>query len=198
MFYVCTVRDSVRVPPRALGREMKKENLKEAVLKQLKEDYEGYVDEDLGVIVAVLDVKELGEVKLPPGDPNAYIDAVFDILTFYPLMQEVVDGIITDITEFGAFARIGPMDGLIHVSQIMDDYVRYDPSIPAFIGKETNRTLKMGDLVRARIVSVSLKETVTDSKVGLTMRQPGLGKWEWIEAEKKKAEEEKKKKEGKK
>ncbi len=191
MFYVCTVKDSVRIPPSEIGKD-----LKEAVKKQLKEEYEGYVDEDLGVIIAILEVKKLGETKVIWGDPGVYIDAVFDVLTYYPLLQEVVDGVVTDITEFGAFARIGPMDGLIHVSQIMDDFVRYDPSVPAFIGKESNRVLKIGDLVRARIVTVSLKESVTDSKVGLTMRQPGLGKWEWIEAEKKKAEEEKKSEKG--
>ncbi len=188
MFYVYTVRDTVRVPPRKIS-----EDLKKAVLEELKDVYEGTVDEDMGVIVAILDVKEIGEGKIIWGDGGVYVDTVFDVLTFYPTLNEVVDGFITDITEFGAFARIGPLDGLIHVSQIMDDFVRYDPSVPAFIGKESNRMLKIGDFVRARIVTVSLKESIADTKIGLTMRQPGLGKWEWIEAEKKKAEEQAKK-----
>ena len=185
MFYVYTVRDTVRVPPSKLSGDLKK-----AVLEELKEVYEGTVDEDMGVIIAVTDVKEVGEGKIIWGDGGVYVDTVFDVLTFLPLLNEVVDGFITDITEFGAFARIGPLDGLIHVSQIMDDFVRYDPSVPAFIGKESNRTLRIGDMVRARIVTVALRESIADTKVGLTMRQPGLGKWEWIEAEKKKAEQE--------
>ncbi len=185
MFYVYTVRDTVRVPPSKLSGDLKK-----AVLEELKEVYEGTVDEDMGVIIAVTGVKEVGEGKIIWGDGGVYVDTVFDVLTFLPLLNEVVDGFITDITEFGAFARIGPLDGLIHVSQIMDDFVRYDPSVPAFIGKESNRTLRIGDMVRARIVTVSLKESIADTKIGLTMRQPGLGKWEWIEADKKKAEQE--------
>ncbi len=185
MFYVYTVRDTVRVPPSKLSGDLKK-----AVLEELKEIYEGTVDEDMGVIIAVTGVKEVGEGKIIWGDGGVYVDTVFDVLTFLPLLNEVVDGFITDITEFGAFARIGPLDGLIHVSQIMDDFVRYDPSVPAFIGKESNRTLRIGDMVRARIVTVSLKESIADTKIGLTMRQPGLGKWEWIEADKKKAEQE--------
>jgi len=188
VFYVYTVRDTVRVPPRKIS-----EDLKKAVLEELKDVYEGTVDEDMGVIVAILDVKEIGEGKIIWGDGGVYVDTVFDVLTFYPTLNEVVDGFITDITEFGAFARIGPLDGLIHVSQIMDDFVRYDPSVPAFIGKESNRMLRIGDFVRARIVTVSLKDSIADTKIGLTMRQPGLGKWEWIEAEKKKAEEQAKK-----
>ncbi|NPA86394.1 MAG: DNA-directed RNA polymerase [Candidatus Diapherotrites archaeon] len=176
MFYLYTVRDSVAVPPSKLSGD-----LKEAVLSQLKEDLEGRVDEDMGVIVAVTKVKEVGDAVIIPGDPNVFVDTVFEVLTYLPLLQEVVDGYVVDVAEFGLFVRIGPMDGLVHMSQIMDDYVRYDPSIPAFIGRETGRMVGMKDKVRARIVTVSLKETIAESKVGLTMRQPGLGKWEWLQ-----------------
>lgn len=187
MFYVCTLRDTVRVPPNRLSGDLKK-----AVLEQLKEEYEGIVDEDIGVVVAILSVKETGEGKIIWGDGGVYVDTVFEALTYVPLLQEVVDGFVTDITEFGAFVRIGPLDGLVHVSQITDDFVRYDPSIPAFLAREGKRVLRIGDMVRARIVTVSLRESIADTKVGLTMRQPGLGKWEWIEEDKKKQEEGKK------
>ncbi len=178
MFYLYTVRDSVAIPPSSLG-----EDIKEAALQELKKEYEGLVDEDMGVIVSIVNVRETGDAMVIPGDPNVYVDATFEVLTYKPLLQEVVDGYVVDVAEFGLFVRIGPMDGLVHMSQIMDDFVRYDPSIPAFIGKESNRSVGMKDKVRARIVTVSLKDTVTDSKIGLTMRQPGLGKWEWLEGE---------------
>ncbi len=170
-----TIRGTVRVPPAKMGSDRKV-----AVLEELKKLYEGMVDEDLGVIIKVIDVDEVGEGVVVPGDAGVYHEAVYKVLTYKPLLQEVVEGYVTDITEFGAFVRIGPLEGLVHMSQIMDEFVRYDPSIPAFIGKESERRLEVGDIVRARIVSVSLKETVADSKVGLTMRQPGLGKLEWI------------------
>jgi DNA-directed RNA polymerase subunit E' len=179
MFYIYTVRDSVALPPTKLG-----EDLRKAVLQQLKEELEGKVDEEMGVVVAVTDIKEIGEAQIVPGDPNVFVDTTFDILVFKPELQEVVDGIVTDVAEFGLFVRIGPMDGLVHMSQIMDDFVRYDPSVPAFIGRESGRSVSMKDKVRVRIVTVSLRETVADSKVGLTMRQPGLGKLEWLEGEK--------------
>ncbi len=42
--------------------------------------------------------------------------------------------------------------------------------------------------MRARIVALSLNErSPRESKIGLTMRQPGLGKLEWIEEDRKKA-----------
>lgn len=185
MFYKYVIRDTVRVPPNRLTGDLKRE-----VLAELKDTYEGIVDEDLGVIIAVTSVMETGEGKIIWGDGGVYVDTVFEVLAYKPLVQEVVDGYVTDITEFGAFVRVGPMDGLVHVSQIMDDFVRYDPSVPAFIGKETERMLRIGDKVRARIVTVAIRNSIADTKIGMTMRQPGLGKWEWIEAEKKKAAQE--------
>ena len=81
------------------------------------------------------------------------------------------------------------MDGLLHVSQVLDDRVDIDAENQRLIGKDTGRTLNIGDIVRARIVSIDLNEkNPQDSKIGLTMRQPGLGRLEWIEEDKRKQE----------
>jgi hypothetical protein len=55
---------------------------------------------------------------------------------------------------------------------------------------ETKRDLKVGYKVRARVVSLSLSEiSPRDSRIGLTMRQPALGRLEWIQEAHKKADE---------
>jgi DNA-directed RNA polymerase subunit E' len=51
-------------------------------------------------------------------------------------------------------------------------------------GKESKKIVKQGDRVRARIITISTKQ-IQNAKVGLTMRQPGLGKLEWLEEGKK-------------
>ena len=84
------------------------------------------------------------------------------------------------------FTRIGAIDGLIHVSQIMDDKLAYDAKNATYTGKKTGFKLKEGDLVKARIVGVSLGKG--RSKISLTMRQPGLGSLDWIEKDKKRKE----------
>jgi DNA-directed RNA polymerase subunit E' len=92
--------------------------------------------------------------------------------------------------------EIGPLDGLLHISQITDEYISYDEKNAKLVTKETGRTLGEGDKLRARLVAISLNERdPSDSKIGLTMRQPGLGKLEWIEEDMEK--EKKKEKEGK-
>ena len=66
---------------------------------------------------------------------------------------------------------------MIHISQTMEDYVSFSKT-NALLGKTTKRSLKPGDLCVARIIALSHKGN--DPKIGLTMRQPGLGKIEWI------------------
>jgi DNA-directed RNA polymerase subunit E' len=93
------------------------------------------------------------------------------------------------VTEYGAFVRFGPLDGLLHVSQIQDDHIDVDVGGQRLVGKETKRELRLEDHVRSRIVTISLNEvSPRESKIGLTMRQPGLGKLEWIAEDHVKAE----------
>ncbi len=54
--------------------------------------------------------------------------------------------------------------------------------------KNLKKTLEEGNFVRARIVAVSLKgKSTKETRIGLTMRQPNLGRFEWIEDEKNKS-----------
>src|SRR3989338_2948930 len=54
--------------------------------------------------------------------------------------------------------------------------------------KKTNKKLVKADTVIARIVTVSLRGTIPESKIGLTMRQFGLGKDEWLKLDEKRKE----------
>ncbi len=107
-----------------------------------------------------------------------------------PKDREIVQGEIVDITEFGAFVRCGALDGLVHISQVMDDFVSYDEKNSQLVGKQSRKILKEGDKVKARIISISFKE---QSKLGLTMRQPLLGNLKWLTEEPKEVKKEKRK-----
>lgn len=186
MFYKTEIRDHIRVPPRMfdLPRE-------ESILKSIKAEYDGYISQALGIVIDVSNVKEIREGIVIPGDGASYYETVFELLTFKPELQEVVLGSIKDIADFGAFINIGPTEGMIHISQTMDDFVSFAKD-KTLSGKETKHTLKVGDKCKARIVAVSFKDT-TNPKLGLTMRQPLLGREEWIkEGGKKQAAEEEK------
>jgi len=180
MYRIVTLEDKIRVPPTKLNMEVT-----QAVKESIADQMEGMLDPRVGVILAVTEINSVGEGKIYAGDPGVFYNTNFSVLAYKPELHELAYGEVIDNTEFGSFVRIGPMDGLIHISQLMDDFVSYDNKNSVFLGKESKRTLKEKDLVRARIIAVSFGKE--DNKIGLTMRQSGLGVLSWIEEEKKKA-----------
>lgn len=195
MFYRTNLKDHIRVPPSLFGM-----TAEEAVTKMIKKKYDGYISKELGTVIDVSKVTEIREGIIIAGDGASYYDTTFELLSFKPEMQEVVLGKIRDIADFGAFIHLGPIEGMIHVSQTMDDFVSFSKE-KVLSGKDSKKALKVGDRCRARIIAVSFKD-VSNPKLGLTMRQEFLGKLEWIEEAKgeskpkksKKASDDKKKK----
>ena len=175
MFKLITLEDTIRIPPDKFGNP-----LSVVGHEQLKMKYEGMIDPELGYVVAVAKIQVNPVGKIIPGDGATYHKAKFSLLTFLPRLQEIVEGEIVEIADFGAFIRIGPLDALLHVSQLLDDFISYDERQGVLLGKETKRKLATGDHVRVRITAVSLGRGGSSGKIGVTARQPFLGKLEWI------------------
>ena len=173
MFYKIGVKDRIRVTPDLFGIP-----LELGIVKMIKAKYEGFVSEETGIVVDVINVASIGEGMILPGDGSSFYDTTFDLLVFKPEMQEVVMGKIKDIADFGAFVTMGPIEGMVHIGQSMEDYASLSKD-KVLTGRDTKRSLKVGDVCKARIIAVSFKDSASP-KVGLTMRQAGLGKLEWI------------------
>ena len=171
MYKMLTISDKVRVPPSKFSL-----SLEEAVKSSLEDKLEGLIDRKVGVILSVVSVSNIGEGRILPGDGAIYYPVDMKMLVYYPEMHEVVKGFVIDVTEFGVFLRMGPLDGMVHVSQLMDDFVSYDMKNMVFTGRESKRTIKESDSVKARIISGSMGKQY---KIGLTTRQPGLGVLSW-------------------
>ena len=174
MFYQVTVRDHIRVPPRMFGV-----GKKEAVLANLKSSYEGYISKELGFVINVVSVGTIKEGVIIPGDGAGFYETEFELLTYKPELNELVYGQIRDITDFGAFVDIGGVEGMVHISQSMDDFVSFSKD-KVLQGKKSGQSLRVGDRCKARIIAVSYKD-LHNPKIGLTMRQEGLGKLDWLE-----------------
>lgn len=178
MFYLLEVEDHVRVEPKHFGLPTH-----EAIEKQLNESYVNSISKELGFVVAVLSVDSVDDGVIIPGDGAAFYRSAFKVLAWRPELGELVYGTIAEIANFGAFMQIGPAQGMIHISQTMEDYVSLNKQ-GTLSGKATKRVLAKGDDCLARIVAISYKGG--EPKIGLTMRQPGLGKVEWAKEDKKK------------
>lgn len=192
------IEDTIRILPDKFG-----EDLDKVVEEIVQQTFEGTIRKNHGIIVVTQNIEPVGDGIVIHGDGAMYQKVRFDALMFKPEMQEIINGIVCEIVEFGAFCHIGPIDALVHMSQIMNDYVEIDTENEIITGKEKKRKLRVGDPIRARIVAVSLNElSARESKIGLTMRQPALGAYEWLqepeaETEEKKEKTGKKKKKGK-
>lgn len=182
MYMLTQAERVVRIPPADLRQDIAN------VIDSLTGDsFEGRLGEDKSLTVLTRNVEAVGPGRIVHGDGAVYQTVKYEQLVFRPKDNELIEGVVVEVVKFGAFVRFGPLDGLLHISQVMDDRVDVDPENQRLVGKETSRTLGVGDRVKARIVSIDLNEkNPADSKIGLTMRQPGLGRIEWLEEDQKK------------
>ncbi|MHA1476938.1 MAG: DNA-directed RNA polymerase [Promethearchaeota archaeon] len=177
MFKVYTLTTKCEIPPFLFDQP---KTVSARII--LSEEYEGIITRDYGFIIAIVDVIDVGPGIIIPGNANTFHQVEFTILSFKPNLGDVVEGDIVELVDFGAFCRLGPLDGLVHVSQICDDYISYEQVGNRFIGKETGKILEVNNEVRTKVIAVSLG-TGRSGKLGLTMRQKFLGKYDWIEAD---------------
>ncbi len=134
-----------------------------ALLDKIKLDR--YVGEDVG-LPTLRDI--IGELKKPGRDPRetfvatAFREGVTEITDLKEGMT--LNGIVTNVAAFGAFVDIGVhQDGLVHVSQLADRFV-----------KDPNQVVKVGQPVQVRVLSVDVER----KRIALTMRSGGLEKSE--------------------
>jgi uncharacterized protein len=122
-----------------------------------------YTDDRFGA-PTVQDI--IGELEKPGRDPRpefktaAFQEGVETLNDLKPGM--VLEGVITNVTNFGAFVDIGVhQDGLVHISAMSDKFV-----------KDPREVVKAGDVVRVKVLEIDLPR----KRVGLSMRlsdEPG-------------------------
>lgn len=175
MFYLVSIKDTIRILPSSFGKDIKEE-AKEII----RMEYEDLVLKDIGYVITVTDILDIDLGKLLPKEEGMFSRCTFELLVFRPEMNEVVEGKVVEVVDFGVFVRLGPTDGLCHVSQVTDDFISYNSKQGILEGKDTGRTMMANDLVRARIVAISPASRSKAGKLGLTMRRPFLGKLDWV------------------
>lgn len=172
MFYKVKLKDYVNLSP-----DLFEGDLDGSIKEQLVRNYNTKTTEELGLVVSVVSVDKIGEGFKLPEDPARHYVVEFTLITYKPEIHEVLEGEVSSVTNFGVFVNMGIIDGLVHLSQTMTDQVSFS-NTGMIQGSESGQTLKAGMNVRAAVVAVSFKD-IRNVRVGLTMRQPGLGAIEW-------------------
>lgn len=189
MYFISKLREKIRVPPHLFAMEKN-----EAIKSVLNEFYAKKISRENGFIVEVLDAEAKSNGIVIAGDPHVYYDVEYEALSFKVDVNEIFLGKVMDIMEFGAFVNIGPFEGLLHVSQISKDKFVFNKKAKTLKSSKDDKEIKKGDLVLVKVSTVSMKSSVADVKISLTMRADGLGKLEWLTEKKKELKKDKEKK----
>ena len=174
MYYESEISVTIRVPPNRFG-----ERIDHVVLDIAREKYESSVHPDIGMIVGILGIRSLLPGKIVPGDGSTYHEVILNCVSFRPLKGEIIEGEVAETIKFGIFIRIGCTDTLCHVSQISNDKFSLAKGRNILVGRETNRTLRLGETVRSRIIQSSIDHV--SMKIAVTMRGEWLGTRKWME-----------------
>src|SRR4030065_2191838 len=110
--------DVVRIPPERLGEDI------DALARELtRTTLEGKVGPDRSLTLIASSIERVGEGRIVHGDGAVYQTVKYDAVVFLPQIQELTEGTLVGVLKFGAFIRFGPLDGLLPISQVMDDRV---------------------------------------------------------------------------
>ena len=87
---------------------------------------------------------------------------------------EEFDGIISSVANFGLFVKLpNTIEGLVHVSYMVDDYYHYDERHFAMIGERTGNVYRIGDEITVRLIKVDKDEHDIDFEiVGMKKKAP--------------------------
>ncbi len=121
-------------------------------------DIKKYVSQDVGLPTLNDIIEELAKPGRDPRQTPKVLEFASDVQTIEDLkIGMVVPGIVTNITNFGAFVDIGiKQDGLIHISQMADKYISNPSEVVKLQQHVSVRVIEV-DLIRGR-VQLSLKQ----------------------------------------
>ena len=76
---------------------------------------------------------------------------------------EEFEGMISSVTQFGFFVELpNTIDGLVHMTELTDDYYHYDEKNLMLVGEMTGKTYKLSDKVKVKVISCSKKDRTID------------------------------------
>jgi DNA-directed RNA polymerase subunit RpoE len=171
MFYLAKLKTTERISPNQLD-----ENIENLLLNILKEKYEGKCYSDLGNLLYIFKISNIEGGDICYGNGDVLFDVEFEALIQTFTQNETVICVAHELSNFGIFANTGCFKGLIHISQIFDGRAVFDQSDMKIKKENSNEEIVQGDILRAKITGVSIYNNVMNSKIHMTMRQPGLGK----------------------
>lgn len=170
-FFVLVLHRRVQIHPKFFGA-----SLQEKLTKRLMLEVEGTFAGRFGFIVAVLKVE--GDIPVAELDDNtgfAVFPLAYQAVVFRPFKGEVLDSVVTKVTEHGFFAECGPLTVFVsHYSIPSDMNYKFIDDEPTWKGSEPEDDIVKDVSVRLRIIG--LKIEATEISATATIQDPYLGR----------------------
>ena len=92
---------------------------------------------------------------------------------------EVFDAVVSSVTKFGMFIALpNTVEGLIHISELKDDYYEFVEKALALVGRRKKRTFRIGQEVRVKLINVNVEQQEVDFTL---VDAPGAPKTDLLE-----------------
>eukprot|EP01024_Parvocaulis_polyphysoides_P004786 TRINITY_DN11190_c0_g2_i3.p2 TRINITY_DN11190_c0_g2~~TRINITY_DN11190_c0_g2_i3.p2 ORF type:complete len:176 (+),score=8.17 TRINITY_DN11190_c0_g2_i3:58-585(+) len=170
MYYMLYLKKSLDLHPKFFSGK-----LREEIHRKLIEDVEGTCSCRYGFIVCVSSLKSIGQGKIRMDSTGyATFNIEYECIVFRPYRGEVVDTIVTSVTQMGFFAECGPCTIFVSSALIPDDFNYQSTDIPMFLSGDEEVRIQQGSEVRLRIIGVKAEShemfcigTIKDDYLGV-------------------------------
>lgn len=107
--------------------------------------------------------KHTSEMERAAVDTEREVDDLKKAEYMLDKIDEEFTGIISSVTSFGLFVELeNTVEGLVHVSYMIDDYYHYSDRHHALIGEMTGKVYRIGEEVKVKVINVNMDEHAVD------------------------------------
>lgn len=138
-----------------------------------------YADQGIGTDVQNHWAQQLDEVAVQTSAcerKSIDVERAVDDLKKAEFMEDkvgqVFEAVISSVTSFGMFIALeNTVEGLVHISNLLDDYYEFHEKELALVGKRTHKTYKMGDPIKVRLIRADARQRQVDFEPVLTAEE---------------------------
>ena len=141
MYQLISTEDTLRIPAEYMR---KGQSLDDHIDRLMTLALEGKFDEMNRFVVLTTHHEPIGRGRIIHGDGAVYQKVRFKAVVFTIEDLEVFEGAVSDMIQIGAFVRIGPMEALLHKSQIMDEMVDLNEGQNIIMARNSGKRLEVG------------------------------------------------------
>ena len=198
MFVLSKMTSMVRIEPKQFHKA-----LDDALTDALNSKLANKVVKDVGLVIALYDILEIGESHVMAGDGASHTKVTFRLLVFRPFIEEVLTGKIKSSNKEGLTLNLGFFDDIFVPAEALQHPCRFDESDQVWVweyptedGDHHDLFMDPGEELRFRVTSESFVDTspsapdvnktaVTEEEskipyqIQATINEPGLGLLSW-------------------